>query len=150
MQAITPQLVSLSRPALRRTLLRHYRCLSEASRRLRFMGGIKEEVLTQTANSASPNVMFGIKEDGAYRGILELHILEDGRAEIGLSVEDAYQGRGFGRALFQLGLSEAQARQVHSVDVHFSNANAAIQKLCLEMGGDMRVNGMDSMSRITL
>ncbi|WP_435988666.1 GNAT family N-acetyltransferase [Sulfitobacter sp. SH24] len=150
MQAITPQPVSLSLPALRRTLLRHYRRLSEASRRLRFMGGIKEEVLTQTANSASPNVMFGIEENGAYRGILELHIPEDGRAEIGLSVEDAYQGRGFGRALFQRGLSEARARQVQSVDVHFSNANAAIRKLCLEMGGDMRVNGTDSLSRITL
>ncbi|WP_339823115.1 GNAT family N-acetyltransferase [Sulfitobacter dubius] len=106
--------------------------------------------MTQTANSALPNGIFGIEEDGAYRGILELHILEDGRAEIGLSVEDAYQGRGFGRALFQRGLSEARARQVHSVDVHLSNANAAIRKLCLEMGGDMRVNGMDSMSRITL
>lgn len=148
MQAVIPHLLVSTLPKLRETLLRHYRRLSETSRRLRFMGVIKEELLAKWAKSSSPDIAFGVERDGAYRGILELYISEAGRAEIGLSVEDAYQGCGMGRALFQRGLTEARARRLRSVDVHFLWSNQAIRKLCLEAGCDIRATGSECVSTI--
>jgi len=150
MQATAPHYLIFTLPKLRKTLLWHYRRLSETSRRLRFMGKIKEDVLAKTANTSSPDVTFGVESDGAYRGILELYIIDAGRAEIGLSVEDAYQGRGIGRALFRRGLAEARARRLDTIDVHFLQSNQAIRKLCLEAGGDIRANGSECMSTIQL
>lgn len=150
MQATPPHPLIFTLPKLRETLLWHYRRLSESSRSLRFMGKIKEDVLAKTANSSSPDITFGVESDGAYRGILELYITGVGRAEIGLSVEDAYQGRGIGRALFRRGLAEARARRLSSVDVHFLRSNHAIRKLCIEAGGDIRATGSECMSTIEL
>lgn len=150
MQATTPHLLVFTLPKLRETLLRHYRRLSETSRQLRFMGVMKEELLAKWAKSSSPDIAFGVESEGAYRGILELYITGAGRAEIGLSVEDAYQGRGIGRLLFRRGLTEARARRLRSVDVHFLRSNQAIRKLCLEAGGDIRATGSECMSTIKL
>ena len=150
MQATAPHPLIFTLPRLRETLFWHYRRLSETSRRLRFMGMVKEDVLAKTANSASPDVTSGVESNGAYRGILELYIIDVGRTEIGLSVEDAYQGRGIGRALFRRGLAEARARRLETVDVHFLQSNQAIRKLCLEVGGDIRANGSECMSTIQL
>lgn len=151
MAALAPTILTLSRPRIRETLAAHYRRLSAASRTLRFMGPMAEEATDKVADRATLLLVLGIEADGAARGLLELfRAREPGHAEIAVSVEDAYQGRGYGRALFHRGIEEARRRGFTSVDVHFSSRNAAIGKLCRDEGGCPHSSGADSVAHIPL
>lgn len=151
MTALAPTPLTLPLPRIREILAAHYRRLGEASRTLRFMGPIKGEAMDRVAGKASPHLVLAIEADGATRGLLELFTTrEPGHAEIGLSVEDAYQGLGYGRALFHRGIEEARRGGFETVDVQFSTRNAAIAKLCRDEGGSIRVAGEDSASLIPL
>ena len=150
MQIITPQALPFPLFRLRNVLLGHYRRLSQASRRLRFMGGLNAIALEKVAKDSVPDLILGIKRDGAYRAVLELFVLDSTHAEVGLSVEDAYQGQGFGRALFRRGISEARIRNMKTVELSFLRSNLAIRKLCLEEGGDIQCLGDDCASHIRI
>jgi GNAT superfamily N-acetyltransferase len=114
------------------------------------MGGLSVIALEKIAKSSVPDLILGIKRDGAYRAVLELFILDNTHAEVGISVEDAYQGQGFGRALFRRGISEARTRNMKTVELSFLRSNLAIRKLCLEEGGDFQCLGDDCVSHIPI
>ena len=99
---------------------------------------------------ANLDLTLGVECDDALRAILELHCIDSTHAEIGLSVEDAYQGRGYGRRLFHRGLAEARARNIETVDVNFLRSNIAIKKLCIEEGGEIRCRGGECVAQLSL
>ncbi|WP_170151154.1 GNAT family N-acetyltransferase [Sulfitobacter guttiformis] len=150
MQLITAHPLTLPLFRLRNVLLGHYRRLSNASRRLRFMGGVNTKALEMIAKASVPDLILGIKRDGAYRAVLELFVLDSTHAEVGLSVEDAYQGQGFGRALFQRGITEARLRDMETIELSFLPSNVAIRKLCVEAGGDIHCSADDCVSHIRI
>ncbi|MFG6560378.1 GNAT family N-acetyltransferase [Sulfitobacter sp. 1A15299] len=150
MHTAVPEPRSVPFPHLKQTLCEHYQRLSPASRELRFMGRLNDDALLRVVRGSSPDLTLGVECDDALRAILELHCIDSTHAEIGLSVEDAYQGRGYGRRLFHRGLAEARARNIETVDVNFLRSNIAIRKLCIEEGGEIRCRGAECVAQLSL
>lgn len=52
------------------------------------MGGLNVTAFEKMAKSLVPDLILGIKRDGAYRALLELFVLDSTHTEMGLYVED--------------------------------------------------------------
>ncbi len=139
--APSPAQIAGGLPRWRDTLAHHYLRLGQASRRFRFLSALGDNGLRQIARSAAPISVLGIEVDGEVRAVLEIFSLHEGHVEIGLSVEDAYQGRGFGKRLFLEGLSEAQRLGATTADVYFASDNARIKCLVASVGADIHYLG---------
>lgn len=153
--AVLPLLQSV--PTLRATLdsvrdhLRtHYHRLGPASRRRRFMSQPSAAVLDGIANQATPDLMLEIERDGAVRGLFEAYGTGDGHAEIALSVEDAYQGQGLGRELFEEGLQMLARRGFRTADLTCLRNNAAVLHMVHDAGGQIRVRDGEVVAQIEL
>jgi GNAT superfamily N-acetyltransferase len=119
----------------RRVLATHYKHLGRTSRLHRFRTIMPNDALQSLVDDASPDIVLGIKAQGRIIGVLEIFKGTDGHAEIGISVEDAYQGEGFGTALFLDGLVAAEKIGVRTADLYFGSANQCIRSLVLTVGG---------------
>ena len=64
------------------------------------MVDLPDKALQIVADRARPDIVLGISAEGRTVGVLELFKGRDGHAEIGISVEDTFQGKGYGKALF--------------------------------------------------
>lgn len=146
----TPSLLRGPLAALQDTLSRHYRRLGALSRMLRFRVAASDSWMDRQAHRARPARVLGIELDGDVRAVLELYDLGDGHAEIGLSVEDAYQNRGLGRTLFRAGLRAAREMGVETADLFFSQSNRAIMKIVSEVGAEIRDQQGDRWASIRL
>lgn len=102
------------------------------------------------ADRASPDIVLGIEADGRTVGVLEIFKGEDDHAEIGISVEDAYQGKGFGRALFVDGLAAAEKIGVRTADLYFSSENRGIRYLVGAAGGQILQRGAECEAHINI
>lgn len=131
-------------------LARHYKRLGRMSRLRRFMSVLSNQRLEQIAERASPDVVLGIEADGRVVGMLEIFSGADAHAEIGISVEDGYQGRGLGRALFLDGLAAAEKIGVRTADLYFSSENMGIRKLISEAGGQILARGAECEAHIDI
>lgn len=140
-----PSAVILPKPNLlvgtlsdrRRVLAAHYARLRHTSRRSRFMANLPDRTVKMIADRASPDIVLGIEAEGRVVGVLEVFCGTNSHAEIGISVEDAYQGRGFGRALFLDGLAAAGKIGVRTADLYFSCENTGIRKLVTNAGAEI-------------
>jgi len=113
----------------------HYQRLGSHSRRLRFLCGASDDGVRRIARNATPERVIGIEIDGKTRGVLEIFRTSHVRGEIGISVEDAYQGQGYGRKLFAAGLKEADLLGISTAVVVFDPANNGVRKLIKAAGG---------------
>ena len=134
----------------RRALGRHYKRLGRVSRLRRFMAVLPDTSLQLIADRANPDVVLGIKADGRIVGVLELFKGDDAHAEIGISVEDRYQGKGFGKALFLDGLAAADALEVRTADLHFASENQGIRRLVIAAGGKILQHGAECEAHIDI
>ncbi|MFD2740056.1 GNAT family N-acetyltransferase [Sulfitobacter aestuarii] len=134
----------------REVLLKHYTRLGAASRRLRFLGGVADSGLRRLAGETRPASVLGIELDGQVRGVLEIFPVSQGAVEIGISVEDAYQGRGIGRRLFTAGLREAERLGAAQAVFLFHTSNAGIHHLVSSAGARITVEGDESRARVDL
>lgn len=134
----------------RRALGAHYLRLGRASRQRRFMAILPDRSMRMIANRASPDVVLGIEAEGRLVGVLELFRGADGHAEIGISVEDAYQGRGFGKALFVEGLAAADRIGVRTADLTFASENRGIRRLVSTAGGQVIQHGPECEAHIDI
>lgn len=134
---------------LRATLLRHYLRLSTLSRRLRFLTPASDAGLRALAANATPDRVIALRLDGEIRGILEL-FRSGSHAEIGISIEDAYQGQGHGRHLFDAGLREARSLGVKTADLFYSRENKGIHHLVETAGGTVRFIDQECEASIDL
>lgn len=113
----------------------HYLRLGCASRHRRFMSAMPDRSVRIIAERASPDIVLGIEDDGRVVGVLEIFKGNDDHAEIAISVEDAYQGRGYGKALFVDGLAAADRAGVRTADLYFASENRGIRSLVRSAGG---------------
>lgn len=148
--APSPTLLAGTLVDWRRTLGSHYLRLGRASRQRRFMAALPDQSIRMIADQAGPDIVLGIKADGRVVGVLEIFPGKDAHAEIGISVEDAYQGRGFGRALFLDGLAAAQRIGVRTADLYFASENTGIRHLVLAAGGQITQHGADCEAHIDI
>jgi GNAT superfamily N-acetyltransferase len=134
----------------RRVLATHYARLGRRSRPNRFLANLPEHAVRRIADRADPDIVLGIEAEGRVVGILEVFPAPDAHAEIGISVEDAFQGRGYGRALFLDGLAAAERIGVHTADLYFSCDNTGIRKLVAEAGGQVVRCGAECEAHIDI
>lgn len=137
-------------PDWRRMLATHYARLGRPSRRRRFMRDLPDESVRRIAAQTSPEIVLGIEAAGRVVGVLELYRGAGDHAEIAISVEDAYQGRGYGRALFLDGLAAAENMGVRTADLYFSCENTGIRKLVDAAGGQIVRHGADCEAHIDI
>lgn len=135
---------------LRAHLRAHYLRLGRGSRRLRFMAEPSSEALARMADRATPDLLLEIERDGAVRGVLEAYDAGHGHAEIALSVEDAYQGQGLGRTLFEEGLRQLARRGFGTADLDCLRENAAMLRLVRRAGGRLSFHGPEAHAEIDL
>lgn len=134
----------------RRVLGTHYARLGQNSRQRRFMANLPDKSVRMIAERASPDIVLGIEAENRVVGVLEIFRGTDPHAEIGVSVEDAYQGRGYGRALFLDGLAAARRAGVRTADLYFSCENRGIHKLVTDAGGKVVRCGADCEAHIEI
>ncbi|ANT63329.1 hypothetical protein AYJ57_22935 (plasmid) [Salipiger sp. CCB-MM3] len=115
-------------------LMRHWQRLSAAARRSRFQCPAGPDWLQRRAETSRPDLLLGLEADGETRAVMELYRAGDAHAEIALSVEDAYQGRGYGRRLFAAALDHAREMGVETVEATFSHDNRAMLQIALGAG----------------
>mgnify|MGYP003672661584 CR=1 FL=1 len=134
----------------RSTLGAHYLRLGRTSRQRRFMASLPDQTMQQIADRASPDIVLGIERDDRVVGVLELFKGPEDHAEIGISVEDAYQGRGFGKALFLDGLAAAERLGVRTADLFFASENRGIRRLVQSAGGEIIQSGPECEAHIDI
>lgn len=125
----------------REVLAEHYMRLSDRSRRLRFLSPVSKPIIEAMTQKTRPAAVLGIEIDGKMRAVLEIFHTEENHAEIGLSVEDAYQGRGLGRRLFDAGLNVAAELGIETADFFFDSENVRIRSLVKRAGAKMHSLG---------
>ena len=134
----------------RKTLAAHYLRLGLGSRQRRFMAALPDRSMRLIANRASPDVVLGIEAEGRVVGVLELFKTQNDHAEIGISIEDAYQGRGFGKALLTDGLTAAARIGVRTADLYFASENRSIRCLVSAAGGKIVQRGAECEAHIDI
>jgi ribosomal protein S18 acetylase RimI-like enzyme len=132
----------------RGTLGAHYLRLGRESRRRRFMAALPDSAMRLIAGRASPDLVLGIRSERRVVGVVEIFRGAGSHAEIGISVEDAFQGRGFGRALLTHGLAAAERIGVTTADLFFASDNRGIRHLVSAAGGCIIQNGPECEAHI--
>lgn len=145
-----PNLLPGTLPDWRRVLATHYVRLGSGSRQRRFMVRLPDRSVRKIAGLASPEIVLGIEAEGRVVGVLEIFPGADAHAEIAISVEDAYQGRGYGKALFCDGLAAAGRIGVQTADLYFSCENSGIHKLVTAAGGEIVRSGAECEAHIDI
>lgn len=112
----------------------HWKRLSAAAIRSRFHSRVGDDWLKRRALSCRPDLVLGLEADGDTRAVLEVYRVARTHAEIALSVEDAYQGRGYGRQLFSAALGHARDMGIETVEATFSHDNRAMLQIALGAG----------------
>lgn len=136
--------------SLRGHLKAHYGRLGPGSRRMRFMAQPSEAAMGRIAERAAPDLMLEIERDGAVRGVIEAYDIGDGHAEIALSVEDAFQGLGLGRTLFEEGLRHLAQRGFETASLYCLRENTAVLHLVQDAGGRVTSEGSEAHAVIEL
>ncbi len=126
----------------------HYRRFGQASRRRRFMSQTPPTAIDRIVDQATPDLILEIEQDGAVRGLLEAYGTGRGHAEIALSVEDAYQGQGLGRELFEEGLRLLAGRGVYTADLTCLTDNVAVLHLIRDAGWQIRIQDGEAVAEI--
>lgn len=134
----------------RRSLAIHYQRLGRLSRRQRFLATLSNLSLQQLADRATPDIILSIEAEGRIVGVVEIFKGSNNHAEIGLSVEDAFQGKGYGRLLFLNGLSAARRIGIRTADLIFASENIGIRHLVTAVGGKVLQNGSECETHIDL
>lgn len=134
----------------RRVLAKHYKHLGRSSRLQRFMTIMPNTSLQAVADRASPDIVLGVEAEGRIVGVLELFKGKDSHAEIGISVEDAFQGQGYGTALFLDGLTAAEKIGVRTADLYFASENLGVRSLVHAVGGHILQHGPECEAHIDI
>lgn len=134
----------------RRALARHYKRLGYKSRQRRFLAVLPDSAVQIIADRANPDFVMGIKAEGRVVGVIEIFKGEDAHAEIGISIEDGYQGQGFGKALFLDGLAAAEQIGVRTADLYFASENRGIRSLVGAAGGKILQRGAECEAHIDI
>jgi len=148
---IMRKLWTWEREQLRAHLLR----LGAEDRRLRFCQPIGDDLIHRYCDRIdwARTTVVGCFAEGALRGVAELVRIPEGvpvGAEIALSVEAPWQGRGIGGKLLQKALLLARNRFVDTVHMLSLSDNARIQRLVRRFGAGVVSYAATSEGRIRL
>ena len=140
------------RPMERGALEAHFTSLDTEDRRLRFGSGISDEGIRAYVGRIDfeHDGLFAVQDD-SLRLVAVVHIaLDDGPAEMGLSVLQGWRGKGLGNALLGRAVTFLRNRGVLSVFMHCLAENASIVHLARKNGMRLAYSGSESDARLEL
>lgn len=130
------RLVHALGPLDRERLCRHFLCLDDDDRRLRFGGALPDEMIrdyVQAIDFARDRVFAAFDE--RFEIIAAAHVgLVDGTAELGLSVLAGYRREGLARRLVGHAIRSARAHGSQRLWIHFMGENTAMSALTRKLG----------------
>lgn len=113
----------------------HAARLGPDSRAARFHAPLPADAAAALAARTVPDIACLLWMGGLVRGMCVLHRLPDGHsAEMALSLEDPYQGHGWGRQLLEAGQAAARADGVAEIRMFIAQENAAMRALARRAG----------------
>lgn len=126
----------------RPAVLEHLLGLSADDRYLRFGQHVKTSHVSRYADSLVFDMerVFGIFRDGRLIAMSQLATYQDAHmamAEVGLSVDKAYRGHGFGTLMVKTCLLEAKRQGFTSVEINYVGRNQAMAQLCQRLGASL-------------
>jgi GNAT superfamily N-acetyltransferase len=117
---------------------RHLLRLSPEDRALRFFGAVSDEFIGEHVNvlRGDGSILVGCFIGGELRGVAELHPpVGDRGAEMAVTVEAAFQGRGLGTALFETLVNIARNRGIGALHCACLADNTRMQSIVRKLGG---------------
>ncbi len=117
--------------SIRATLVTHFLALPMKDRSLRFGAALAPGIIAAYVDGIDfdRDAVFGVHDDRlALVGVAHVAI-EDGLAELGLSVLPAHRGRGIGGALFKRTVAHARNRYVPRLLMHCLSGNEPIMRM---------------------
>lgn len=117
--------------SIRSTLVTHFLALPMKDRSLRFGAALAPGIIAAYVDGIDfdRDTVFGVHDDRlALVGVAHVAI-EDGLAELGLSVLPAHRGRGIGGALFKRTVVHARNRYVPRLLMHCLSGNEPIMRM---------------------
>jgi RimJ/RimL family protein N-acetyltransferase len=120
----------------------HLRRLSPLDRQSRFAGGVSDTYIEEYCRRFDwlAGVIFGAFVDGELRGVAELRWLGPGvdwRAEIAITVEEAYQDQGVGTELLRRVVVYARNRGLKSLYMLCLTDNRRMQAIARKFEGEL-------------
>ncbi len=130
----------------------HLRRLTPEDRRARFMGN-PPRTRGGIVRLPKPDIMVAVLVDGTLRGIAELYLdptSTTGHAEVAITVERRFQGRGLGTALAERMLVIAGNRGIHHVTLLCADTNLRMQRIARKLGAHRSSCNGETISEIEL
>lgn len=126
--------------------LAHLARLGGEARRARFLGAAPAHAAPE------PALALGAWIDGRLRGVAELHLLPSrpGTAELAISVEPSFQGRGLGGALLGRLIVLARNRGIRRILSFCSESNARLSALLRRAGARLRFEPGETRAELEL
>ncbi len=120
----------------------HFLRLDAEDRRRRFFGAISDDSIQEYCNAISMvrGVTLGCFVDGVLRGVGELRrhgTWWNGQAEVAITVERDFQGRGIGTELLRRLLEIATNRLIKTVNLFCETDNVPMQKVARKLGAHL-------------
>lgn len=126
----------------RAKIYEHFLRLDRDDRRRRFFGAISDDSIQEYCNAISMvrGVTLGCFVDGVLRGVGELRrqgTWWNGQAEVAITVESDFQGRGIGTELLRRLLEIATNRLIKTVNLFCETDNVPMQKVARKLGAHL-------------
>lgn len=124
----------------------HLKRLSPEARQARFSGTVSDETIEAYCRKIEwlTTVLVGAFVDGTLRGVAELRSLEPGtgwRAEVAVTVEDAWQDHGLGTELLRRAVVYARNRGLKSLYMICLTDNRRMQAIARKLEGQLSFEG---------
>lgn len=127
-----------------------YASLSPPSRRSRFLGTVRNEVVAETARTGAeePGFVAVLAENGPRDGEIIGHVtllpVGPQRAEVAVVVADGFQRRGIGTMLVRAAVGEARAQGIRRIVASTFVENRGMRRLLLESGCRIERDTLDA------
>lgn len=116
-------------------LCAHLLRLDVQSRHRRFGCGLSAAGVAAYARRWSPMAAFALVDSaGAWRGVVEIIQIGEGRAELALSIEAEWRGQGWGRRLLGAAAQWGRRHEIGQYELVMATHNPAMQALASAIG----------------
>ena len=135
-------------PAERARLAAHLCALEPDAKRLRFGHRPDDATIRRIVEKPPFGPTLVLETEGRVVGAIELRPYNGNRAELSISVAQAYRGRGLGRRLFNAALIQAAAEGIETIDVLFAAHNIPMRRLVAGAFGQIEVSAGEATAEI--
>lgn len=131
----------------------HLLCLDTKDRRMRFGSSLDNagiEAHVQHLRERADRILALLDEFGSVVAAVHIALLEPAAAELGVTVDRRWRGRGVGRALFEQALAWLRCRGIRRVFLVFLSENRAMRALARAFGMSTQNDAGEMTAELTL